>query len=65
MQVKVATAIERMVDQACGLDDTTQNMIAEEFVIWATKRFWGLDEAPTAFQERVKQHEHEKENRTP
>lgn len=43
-----ADAFARMIDKATGRDDP------EHFIVWVTVRFWGLDEAPAKFRERVK-----------
>jgi len=43
------TGIERLIDAATGYGQ----MIAREFAIWATVKYWGLDAAPVKFRRMV------------
>jgi hypothetical protein len=55
--------IDQLIDKAVGFDDKEAgDEIAMRFAIWVTVEFWGLEYAPKAFQEKVREQK-EKENR--
>lgn len=49
--------IDRLIDQACGVPPAGDNDDVAAFVRWATHEYWGIDDAPIAYQiaEEIKQ----------
>lgn len=43
------TAIDALVDNACGL----HNAFAAKFVEWVTREHWGIEHAPKAYREEL------------
>ena len=48
------TGLERMIDQATGYGVGKPEIIAADFVIWATVNHWGEDEAPALMKTEIK-----------